>query len=187
MTKNEFLDSLREYLSYELPERLVKPQMQYYQEYFREQAALGKSAQTVCEELGDPQLIARTIIDSEKAGADGIPNSDDDPDFHEEMYGTAEETRSQDGTGSRPFGGNEAAESGGAETRSPFRGGELFRSEGRAFGCLPLVIAVLIVVLLVNFVFSLLGSIFRGGSVMTVLLLILLGWTIYKYYIGKRK
>ena len=185
MTKNEFLDSLREYLSYELPERLVKPQMQYYQEYFREQAALGKSAQTVCEELGDPQLIARTIIDSEKAGADGIPNSDDDPDFHEEMFGSQEDSGS--GYGSVQNDRQETGTRTGGTEERPFRSGQSFNLMGRSFGCLPLVIAILIVVLLVNFVFSLLGSIFRGGSVMTVLLLILLGWTIYKYYIGKRK
>ena len=182
MTKNEFIDSLREYLSYELPDRLVKSHMQYYNDYFREQLAEGKSAQAVCDELGDPRLIARTIIDSEKAGEDGIPNSGDEPDFCEEMFGEGGEKA---GAG---FQGADSTSSGNG-TRSvktsDSGSGNGFNIMGRTFGCLPVIIVFLILFGIVEVVLSLIGSIFRGGPVVTVILIALLGYLIYKYFTGR--
>jgi len=85
MSKKEYIESLREYLSYELPERLVTSNIRRYEEYFDDQLKSGRSATEISEELGDPKLIARSCIDAAKSGKDGIPNSDDDPDFAEEI------------------------------------------------------------------------------------------------------
>lgn len=61
MTKQEFLSVLREALEGNIPLSDVDENVRFYENYFRES---GKSQQEVCEELGDPRLIARTIIDS---------------------------------------------------------------------------------------------------------------------------
>lgn len=85
MSRKEFIDSLREYLSYELPERLVSANIRKYEDYFDDQMKSGKRASEICRELGDPKLIARSCIDAARSGADGIPNSEDDPNFAEEI------------------------------------------------------------------------------------------------------
>ena len=86
MNKREFLQKLREYLSYELPERYVDKNIDYYSDYIDNEVRNGRSLKEVLEDLGDPQLIARSITDAAKAGSDGIPNTTDDRDFTEEIY-----------------------------------------------------------------------------------------------------
>lgn len=178
MTKNEFLDNLREALSYELPERLVRSNIRFYSDYFREQADLGKSAAEVCEELGDPRLIARTIIDAAKSGEDGIPNSGDEPDFHEEMYGDAAGNPSGDETAPRGDSGTRSMN--GADQ------GKNIRFFGGNIGCLALILVFLIIFGIISVVFSLFGSLLSGGPVVTILLLALLGWIIYRNYNQRR-
>jgi len=108
MSKREFLESLREHLSYELPERLVSENLTKYEEYFDEQLKTGRSPSEISEELGDPKLIARSCIDAEKSGADGIPNSEDDPDFASEIDREQSKDRNRNGdtekTGGEPAG-----------------------------------------------------------------------------------
>lgn len=61
MTKQEFLSDLREALEGNIPLHDVDENIRFYENYFREST---KSQEDICEELGDPRLIARTIIDS---------------------------------------------------------------------------------------------------------------------------
>lgn len=51
--------------------------MRYYQNIYPQEIASGKSEKEVLEELGDPRLIARTIIDTQ--GNDGYGS---DPDLY---------------------------------------------------------------------------------------------------------
>ncbi|MDO4487987.1 MAG: DUF1700 domain-containing protein [Eubacteriales bacterium] len=96
MTKREFLSELEKFLSYELPERLVKENLEFYENYIRDEVRGGKSEAAVIGDLGDPQVIARTCIDALKSGSDGIPGSEDDVDFNDEMYnGPTKEEREE--------------------------------------------------------------------------------------------
>lgn len=61
MTKQEFLSALREALEGNVPRSEMEENIRFYDNYFRESS---QSQEAVCEELGDPRLIARTIIDS---------------------------------------------------------------------------------------------------------------------------
>ena len=61
MTKNEFLSTLRESLAGNVPSDVINDNMSYYKDYIENN---DKSESQVLEELGDPRLIARTIIDS---------------------------------------------------------------------------------------------------------------------------
>lgn len=167
MTKREYIEKLREFLSYELPERLVKKNTDYYSGYFDEQMKLGKSADEICDELGDPQLIARSCIEVEKAGDDGIPMSGDEPDFSEEMYGS---------------------EAGNADSDSrEEKSGKIRRSfmiNGTEIGCGGCLLALLIIVGILSVISSIFTALFTGGGsgVITVILLIVLVFLIAEYF-----
>lgn len=61
MNKQQYLSQLREALEGNIPLNDIDEHIQFYDAYFRDS---GKTQEEVCEELGDPRLIARTIIDS---------------------------------------------------------------------------------------------------------------------------
>ena len=62
MSKEEFLDTLRKVLARELSESEVADNINYYWNYIEQQIASGKTEEQVLQELGDPRLIARTIL-----------------------------------------------------------------------------------------------------------------------------
>lgn len=64
MDRGEFLSVLRESLEGFIPMDEVEENITYYRNYFEE---AGQSDKEVIRELGDPRLIARTIIDAYKA------------------------------------------------------------------------------------------------------------------------
>ncbi len=196
MKKREFLQKLREYLSYELPESIVRTKVQFYSDYIDSEAAEGKSVEDVTEDLGDPQLIARSIIDAEKSGPDGIPGTGDDRNFAKEMYGESGsgQTGSDQGSGYGGFG------SGGSSSRSGFgnsgygtsggsgygnsedvTGSSPFGSPVRFynFGCFSGVLIFLIIFCVFSIIGALLGALspILAPVLMVVLILWLLGRT----------
>lgn len=69
MNKAEFLETLGEKLSEDLPSPLVISNLQYYESYINGAIQGGRTEQEVLEELGDPHLIARTIVDTKTGEA----------------------------------------------------------------------------------------------------------------------
>lgn len=69
MSTREFLTQLDSSLRGEVSEAVIQENMNYYEGYIREQVAAGRDEREVLEMLGDPRLIARTIIDTN--GGDG--------------------------------------------------------------------------------------------------------------------
>lgn len=65
MDKKEFLDILRSQLSGQMSEQQIAAHIQYYSSYIEERTAAGNSESEVLRELGDPRLIARTLLDTE--------------------------------------------------------------------------------------------------------------------------
>lgn len=61
MTINEFISVLQSSLENEIPTSEIKSNINYYQEYMKSQQSL-KSEAEITADLGDPRLIARTII-----------------------------------------------------------------------------------------------------------------------------
>ena len=86
MSKREFLSKLEEALVYEMPPRAVTENLRYYSSYIDSEKGKGRSEEEVLDELGDPRLIARTIIEAEKSGEDGIPGTADDVVWQETPY-----------------------------------------------------------------------------------------------------
>lgn len=62
MTKQEFMDKLRLALTGKVPGNVVAENLQYYEDYINTEMRKGKSEEEVLAALGDPRLIARTII-----------------------------------------------------------------------------------------------------------------------------
>lgn len=64
MNKQRFLDILGNTLEDSLPAQKVSGHVAYYREYIEEQVRLGKREEDVLAMLGDPRLIARTIVET---------------------------------------------------------------------------------------------------------------------------
>lgn len=62
MTKQEFLDTLRRTLSGRIPSGEINDHIHYYQNYIDGQIRQGKTEQEVMEQLGDPHILAKTIV-----------------------------------------------------------------------------------------------------------------------------
>ena len=76
MNQGEFLSGLREALENELSGQAVQENVQYYRDYIEEEVRNGRQEEEVLSELGDPWLIARTVIDTPNAGR-GYQKADD--------------------------------------------------------------------------------------------------------------
>ena len=63
MRKEEFLEKLRARLSQTMSQQEVTAQIRYYENYIQEQIQNGRSEEEVLTELGDPLLIAKTLVD----------------------------------------------------------------------------------------------------------------------------
>ena len=65
MNKKEFMDILRQSLIGEVNDSVIEQSINFYNEYISSQS--DKSEEEVIDEIGNPRLIAKTIIESEKA------------------------------------------------------------------------------------------------------------------------
>lgn len=66
MNRNEFLTTLMNTLENELPPQEIKSNIDYYNQYFETELKTGKSEEEILSALGDPRLIAHTILDTYK-------------------------------------------------------------------------------------------------------------------------
>lgn len=64
MNKKEFLDILGRRLAQQLPQEKIAEYIRYYDEYLTEKVQQGMTEQEAIAQLGDPLLIARTIMDT---------------------------------------------------------------------------------------------------------------------------
>lgn len=62
MSKQEFIDRLRMALSGKVSASLVEENVSYYEDYINSQMRMGVSEESVLAGLGDPRLIAKSII-----------------------------------------------------------------------------------------------------------------------------
>jgi hypothetical protein len=64
MSKFEFINTLKEALEGEVAQAVIDENLSYYRHYIDEEIRKGKSETEVLQQLGDPRLIAKTIIDT---------------------------------------------------------------------------------------------------------------------------
>lgn len=93
MNKIEFIEGLKAYLEPEVDTATVRENIEYYRNYISEEVSKGRTEAEVVNELGDPWLIARTIIELyEGEGKERISGED------RESYGSSyDEERSFSG------------------------------------------------------------------------------------------
>ncbi|QHQ59916.1 DUF1700 domain-containing protein [Anaerocolumna sedimenticola] len=63
MTKSEFIDGLRTALTGELPDSEITSNIRFYEDYIKSKS-IGTSEEVILAQLGDPRLIAKTIIET---------------------------------------------------------------------------------------------------------------------------
>lgn len=71
MSREEFLRGLENALSGNVPPAVVRDNLRYYDDYIRSERQKGRSENDIMDELGDPRLIARTILDTTPEAAEG--------------------------------------------------------------------------------------------------------------------
>lgn len=74
MTRFEFSHKLRKALSGSVSHSVVNEHVAYYENYMDAEIKKGRSEKEVLEELGDPRLIAKTILNT--AGTDSTYTSE---------------------------------------------------------------------------------------------------------------
>lgn len=79
MTRQEFIDALSVRLSEGKSTSEVLGLVQYYQGYIDGEISRGRTEEEVLDDLGDPLLIARTILDSPLSSADLFGLNQEDP------------------------------------------------------------------------------------------------------------
>lgn len=99
MSRSEFLQRLRDALTGQVPGNVIEENIRYYDEYIRSEGTGGQTEEVVISAIGDPRLIARTIMDvSENVG--------EESQGHSPFGGYQEQGRSvyeEDGEPSRGF------------------------------------------------------------------------------------
>lgn len=65
MNREEFLEILNIQLQGEIPSNEVSQHLAYYHNFIEQKIRRGQSESDILEELGDPRLIAKTLIDTE--------------------------------------------------------------------------------------------------------------------------
>ena len=87
MNKEAFIDTLRRALYGKVSDYELTDHVRYYEDYIRQEMNRGRSEQEVLEELGDPRLIARTILETSGMKAPEVEYTiDEEPADHEEGY-----------------------------------------------------------------------------------------------------
>ena len=81
MSKQQFLDELAARLREEGAELLVAENLNFYRSYIEEEVAKGRSEEEVLAELGNPALIARSILDAAGFQVDGMPDRNPEGDL----------------------------------------------------------------------------------------------------------
>lgn len=74
MNKKEFLDTLYNQLYGQMAEGAIAAHVQYYRNYIDDAVNQGRTEEEVLNELGDPRLIARTLLDTDST-ASGNPQT----------------------------------------------------------------------------------------------------------------
>ncbi|MBE5906984.1 MAG: DUF1700 domain-containing protein [Lachnospiraceae bacterium] len=65
MTRQEFITELRQALQGQVDQATLQDNLNYYETYIMQESRKGRTEQEVLDELGNPRLIAKTIINSQ--------------------------------------------------------------------------------------------------------------------------
>lgn len=89
MTRTEFLEQLRQALQGNLSQALVNEHLQFYENYIIEESRKGRSEQEVVDSLGNPRLIAHTLIET----SEHVGNAYDEAYYEESNRGASKDQK----------------------------------------------------------------------------------------------
>ncbi|MCR5626824.1 MAG: DUF1700 domain-containing protein [Lachnospiraceae bacterium] len=167
MTKYEFLNDLKTALYDNVSGQVISENMEYYESYIDGEIRNGKTEAQVMEMLGDPRLIARTIIDT--SGSRNINSTYADESW-EEPAGSEKKTGPF--KKSKKTSGNKSEKKSFSEKMDHF-----FNSPKMLSARIVLIIALVLILILLLFIFFLTAVgyfIYVFWPVLLVLLLIVL-------------
>lgn len=98
MTKTEFLEALRRALNGNMAAASVEDNLKFYENYFYSEEAKGRSEAAVLSELGDPRILARTLIDAAERAGDAYAR-----EANETQFRAASGAKTGMNTGKRPI------------------------------------------------------------------------------------
>lgn len=75
MNRTEFLEALRMQLAGQMQDNKASAHVRYYRDYIDEQIRRGRTEEEILAELGDPRLIAKTLLDTDPETGQGIYES----------------------------------------------------------------------------------------------------------------
>ncbi len=180
----DFLKQLSIALSGEIPEEEVEKNIKYYTNYFYIERGKGRSEDDILEELGDPNLIARSIIDADKISGRASYNFNND--YSENQYKKNYESATYNDKSSYSYNSRHREDYDNRNGRSRKFYSNENRDHGRSYscggGCLKAILIVFFVVLLllaiISTIFKGIFSIFKfaifGGAPVILILLIVL-------------
>ena len=158
MSKEEFLQELADALAGDVPESVIRDNISYYGSYLSQEMAKGRSVDDIVKEIGEPFIVAKTII--EHCEASGECSGDDE-------YGSYRETYSDSGDRSRSHGYDTDRQ------QSPFSNMHYIDLNKWYWKLLAVVVLFLFVTLIFNIVGGIFVLLFRfAGPLMMIFLLI---------------
>ena len=93
MNRAEFIDKLQRALAGALDSSQVAENVRYYQDYINGEIQKGKTEEEVIASLGEPRLLAKSIIEASKRNGSGEAAYE----TYDEEYGTVTEDDRQNG------------------------------------------------------------------------------------------
>ena len=81
MKKSEFLDALRRALNGNMAAASVDDNIRFYDSYFYTEETKGRSEAEILSELGDPRILARTLIDAADRAGDAYAHEANETQF----------------------------------------------------------------------------------------------------------
>lgn len=167
MNRIEFIEKLQRTLAGGLGSDMVADNVRYYQDYIDGEMRKGKSEAEVLAALGDPRLLAKSIIEANKHA--GV-NMGTNRVYDEEMSGQNRTYTGGAYSGTSSYRGQNSYEENSFydEAEGKSGGGRVFRMPG----WLLLLIVTVVVILVISIAFSLLS--FFSPIIIMVLVVILL-------------
>lgn len=177
MSREEFLRGLEEALKGEVPASVVRDNLNYYSSYLSQELAKGRTMDEIVEEIGEPRIVARTIIDAAEAAGDGGNGygAYEDGSYSQGSY---EQGYDQNGYGGSYRGSYEDSSGKGNPWDRWFRSGHIHYIDLNKWywKLLFAVIAVFFLVLVLSIVSGIFSLLFRFAG--PILLILFLYWFI---------
>ncbi len=95
MTRMEFLDNLRTVLTGEIPDAELESNIRFYDEYIKSKSS-DKTEEMIMEQLGDPRLIAKTIVETYQISHAPLYNSAKHDRAYQDVNTTEDDTTYDD-------------------------------------------------------------------------------------------